>query len=278
MTAADRPTVRAGLGHRGQVTLILSLLVDQLSAGQLPDVTGWRPRSPWDIWWVCFRTGLPASTLGLAHLLQLGARMAECDACRRLVVDLTSNAPTHPGPDGDNECGCFTAWAVSLRSPEPQIHWPALVSGVAMVKPGTELGAVTDLLSVDFEIHERITRALTVADVRRLYPDAYGAAFVSGRDAYLTSSPSTVLTLRAKTPARAGTEYKRSIRRALGHGDLLRNHLHMPDNPGETWCDLRLLAGDHNDLYRRYDSGHATDRVDHYRHLLGLEQPRSRAR
>lgn len=278
MTATDGPAIRAELGHRGQVTLILSLIVDQLSAGQLPGVAGWRPRSPWDIWWICFRTGLPSSTLGLAHLLQRGDHDAGCEACRRQVVDLTSAAPIHPGPDGDNECGCFTAWAVSLRSPEPAIRWPALVSGLAMVKPGTELGAVVDLLSADFEIHEQVTRTLTTDDVRRLYPDAYGAEFVSGRDAYLTSSPSTVLTLQAKTTASAGTEYKRSIRRALGDGDLLRNHLHMPDNPGETWCDLRLLAGDHNDLYRRYDSGHATKRVDHYRRLLGLEQPSSRTR
>jgi hypothetical protein len=273
VTATDG-AVREELGHRGQVTVVLSLLVDQLSAGQLPDVAGWRPRSPWDIWWVCFRTGLPSSTLGLAHLLQWGG----CEACRRQVVDLTTAAPKHPGADGDSGCGCFTGWAVSLRTAEPAIWWPVLVSGLAMVKPGTDPGSVVDLLAADFEIHEQITRTLTIADVRRLYPDAYGAEFVSGRDAYLTSSPSTVLTLEAKIPRRAGTEYKRSIRRALGDSDVLRNHLHMPDNPGETWCDLRLLAGDHNDLYRRYDSGNASQRVDQYRRLLGLEQAGSRAR
>jgi hypothetical protein len=273
VTAANGPAAHAELSHRAQVTLALSLIVDQLSTGQVPDVAGWRPQSPWDIWWICFRTGLPASTLGVADLLQPSS--TECELCRRQVVDLTTAAPKHPGPDADSG---FTSWAVSLRSPEPPIRWPALVSSLAMVKPGTDPGVVVDLLGGDFEIQEQITRTLTPDDVRRLYPDAYGAQFVSSRDAYLTSSPSTVLTLQAKVPARAGTEYKQAVRRTLGGGDLLRNHLHMPDNPGETWCDLRLLAGDHNDLYRRYDRGHATERVAHYRRLLGLEQPGSGAR
>lgn len=158
------------------------------------------------------------------------------------------------------------------------MNWPRISSGLAMVKPDSDTGAVVDLLSEQFVIEQRTVRTLSTLDVRQLYPEAYGADFIAACDQYLTSAPCTVLTLRAKTSAPAGHRYKHAIREALGNADPLRNHLHMPDNPGETWCDLRLLTGSHDDLYRRYDSADATERLDHYRRLLGVEQAGPRTR
>lgn len=254
----------AGLGHRGEVTTVLSYLVDQAVAGQPPGLTGWRPRSPWDIWWICYRSGSPAEALGLQTMAS-----GECSPCTARVADLTRGIPLHPGASPDCIRECFTTWASSMRSPEPEMRWPRISSGLAMVKPDGDTAAVVDLLADKFVIEQQIVRTLNPHDVRRLYPDTYGADFIAARDRYLTASPSTVLTLRAKTPGPAGRQYKHEIRTILGDSDPLRNHLHMPDNPGETWCDLRLLADNH-DLYRRYDSADATQRLDYYRRLLGV--------
>ena len=50
----------------------------------------------------------------------------------------------------------------------------------------------------------------------------------------------------------------------------LRSHLHMPDNPGDTLCDLHHLAGQQTlqDLYGRYDRDAAADRLARYRAVL----------
>ncbi|MEU4607635.1 hypothetical protein AB0F43_32010 [Kribbella sp. NPDC023972] len=267
MTGTSAAAV-AGLGHRGEVTTVLSYLVDQAAAGQTPGLVDWTPRSPWDIWWICFRSGSPAETLGLRPAERSGG----CAVCAPHVVELTRDTPMHPGVRPDCRRACFTAWAASMRSPEPVLSWPRISSGLAMVKPGGDAAAVVDLLAGQFVIEQPIVRILSTHDVRRLYPEAYGADFIAARDHYLTSAPCTVLTLRAKIPTPAGHQRKHAIREILGNSDPLRNHLHMPDNPGETWCDLRLLSGSHDDLYRRYDSADAAERLDHYRRLLGVEQ------
>lgn len=258
----------AGLGHRGEVTTALSYLVDQAVAGQTPGLVGWTPRSPWDVWWICFRSDSSAEAFGLRP----EEISDECTVCALQVAELTRTTPVHPGGKPDCRRGCFTAWAASMRSPEPEVRWPRLSAALAMVKPGGDAAAVVDLLAEQFVIEQRIGRVLDTHDVRRLYPEAYGVAFIAARDHYLTSAPCTVLTLRAKTPTPVGNQPKHTIRRRLGTSDPLRNHLHMPDNPGETWCDLHLLTGTHDDLYRRYDSADASERLDHYRRLLGLEQ------
>lgn len=258
----------AGLGHRGEVTTVLSYLVDQAVAGQTPGLVDWAPRSLWDIWWICFRSGTPAEALELRPAETSG----ECTACALQVAELTRATPVHPGARPDCRRRCFTAWAASMRSPEAQVSWPRISSALAMVKPGGDTAAVVDLLAEQFVIEQRTVRILDTNDVRRLYPETYGADFIAARDHYLTSAPCTVLTLRSKTPTPAGHQHKHMIRKLLGSSDPLRNHLHMPDNPGETWCDLQLLTGTRDDLYRRYDSADAPERLDHYRRLLGLEQ------
>lgn len=114
-----------------------------------------------------------------------------------------------------------------------------------MVKPGSDPVLVRDLLVEGHDVVGEIERRLTPADVRRLYPDAYGREYVARRDDYLTSAPVTVFVLLA-SPSTIGKakDIKADIRRRLGGGDVLHNHLHMPDSPGDAFADLDHLAGD----------------------------------
>lgn len=91
---------------------------------------------------------------------------------------------------------------------------------------------------------EEIQRHLTPVDVRRWSPDAYGRDYVDRRDDYLTSTLVTVFVLVA-SPAASGSakDIKFDIRRFLGRDDALRNHLHMPDSPGDAFADLDHLTG-----------------------------------
>ena len=115
---------------------------------------------------------------------------------------------------------------------------------------------------------------LTTADTRRLYPEAYGAAYVAERDAYLTSGPAQVLILLARHPAAGGWDVKARIRAQAG-GDVLRNHLHMPDNPGEALADIAHFAGygEVGRLYRRYERDRTSSRLAFYRTALGIGAP-----
>ncbi len=136
-----------------------------------------------------------------------------------------------------------------------------------------------ELLTETHAIVEEIQRRLTMADVRRLYPDAYGREYVARRDDYLTSAPVTVFILLA-SPAAIGRvkDIKADIRRRLGDGDALRNHLHMPDSPGDAFADLDHLAGTEtfNRLYERYEGDRAAQRLAGYRALLEQPDPRYR--
>lgn len=262
---------RAGwIGHRGEVTAVLSYLLDQRQCANPPAALPLnRPlRSPWDVWWISYRAGVPAAELGL----DISHTATDCHRCRDDVTALVRpGTVSHPGAIDDHRCGCLRSWAISMRSPEPELPWPGLHLSVARAKPGSDAGAVAGALGEHFTIEDHWLKWLDLRDVRRLYPEAYGAVFVDAQDTYLTSGPVTVLVLRAQTPRLATTDLKRRIRRALAGTDRLRNHLHMPDNPGETWCDLTHLTGPELtcDLYRRYDRAATATRLDHYRALLG---------
>lgn len=71
---------------------------------------------------------------------------------------------------------------------------------------------------------------------------------------------------------------KSGIRRRLGEGDALRNHLHMPDSPGDAFADLDHLASTETflRLYERYDRDRAAQRLARYRALLEQPDPRHR--
>ncbi|MGH3565013.1 MAG: hypothetical protein ACRDRH_03050 [Pseudonocardia sp.] len=131
-----------------------------------------------------------------------------------------------------------------------------------------------ELLAQSHTVIEEAQRHLTPADVRRLYPDAYGPDYVARRDDYLTSAPVTVFVLVA-SPSAIGKakDIKFDVLRRLGDGDALRNHLHMPDSPGDAFADLDHLTGSKtfSRLYERYERDRATQRLARYWALL--EQP-----
>lgn len=256
------------VGHRDRVKALLSYTVEHRLLGTPRPTLRVRMSSPWDVWWVCYRAGSSAEDLGLDPRRTAGT----CDSCVRDVLALTAaTPPLHPGHEPSSPCGCLNQWAISMRVPVPDVPWPALHLSLAMIKPGTDAETVITQLARSYDVALRGERTLTDADVRRLYPDAYGAEYIGRQDAYLTSAPVTIVVLRTAAPANSGVALKRRIRRHLGVCDLLRNHLHMPDNPGDALCDLAHLAGADltTDLYERYDRADAAFRLDRYRALLG---------
>jgi hypothetical protein len=159
-----------------------------------------------------------------------------------------------------------------MRQPAVSPCWPRLRVSVAVVKPGADQTVVRRALSEAYRVLRAAERRLTTADVRRLYPDAYGEDYVAAQDAYLTSAPVEVLVLLAPDRRHVPDpkQVKDHVRRRLGDADPLRNHLHMPDNPGDTLCDLHHLAGQQTlqDLYGRYGRDAAADRFAGYRAVL----------
>jgi hypothetical protein len=148
------------------------------------------------------------------------------------------------------------------------------VLSLAIVKPGASARRVRDLLAPWFEVLGARDVALTTHDTRRLYPEAYGADYVAERDAYMTSGPVRVLTLRARHPAVNSKDVKACIRREVTGGDSLRNHLHMPDNPAEALADIAQFDG-HSELarlHRRYERDHTAERLAFYRAALGIRE------
>ncbi len=174
----------------------------------------------------------------------------------------------------------LAGWARSMRQPSADIAWPGWQLTVGMVKPGSDPLTVGEPLTRSHTVLEQFQRSLTPADVRRLYPDAYGRDYVADRDDYLISAPVTVFVLHA-SPSAIGKakDIKGAIRSQLGDTDMLRNHLHMPDNPGDAFADLDHLAGAETfrRLYERYDRDRAAQRLARYRTLLEQPNPRPRA-
>jgi hypothetical protein len=82
-----------------------------------------------------------------------------------------------------------------------------------MIKPGSDPVQARELLAESHTVLAGFQRYLTSADVRRLYPDAYGHAYVVRRDDYLTSAPVTVFLLLASPSAVSrATDIKIDIR------------------------------------------------------------------
>ena len=259
---------------RHRVTALLGLLVESFLSGQEPPVPpGELVEDPWDLWWACYRAACPPP----ADLGQAMERPRACPRCARQVrMLLEESVPGHPQDLPGGPCGCLRAWAIEMRRPAPEADWPAHRVSVALTKPGSPAARTVELLSAAgcAVVENRIVH-LRWSDVRRLYPEAYGAQFVRAQDAYLTSAPGRVVVLLlpdhwATNPA----GLKRAVRAALGGADVLRNHLHMPDNPADALCDLTHLAGptltEH--LYDRHERPWIRERLDGYRRVV--EQPR----
>ncbi|MGH3250951.1 MAG: hypothetical protein ACRDOI_32745, partial [Trebonia sp.] len=185
-----------------------------------------------------------------------------------------ADPPAHPGTDLGS-CGCLLRWAETMRAPGPGAGWPPSALSLALIKPGADAGRIQDMLGAWFEVLKAGESGLTATGTRRLYPEAYGADYVTGRDAYLTSGPVRVLILLARDPSVNPREAKASIRKRLPGGDTLRNHLHIPDNPGEAFADIALFAGTTElaALHRRYERDHAPARLAFYRTALGIAEP-----
>lgn len=221
--------------------------------------------SPWDVWRICVRADATFSELGLGLVRQ----RRTCATCRQDAALLSGRRPIgHPDLA---RCGCPYEWARAMRAPEAEPQWPPFRLAVAVCKPGAPTARIASELARTHVILDHVTRTLTVADTRRMYPDAYGAAFIADRDAYLGSGPSEVLILRQRpNMAIAPKQVKTAIRTQVGTGRL-RNHLHMPDNPAEALCDIAHLAGPEvlTNLYEEHERGRAEPRLAFYRAVLG---------
>jgi hypothetical protein len=225
--------------------------------------------SPWDVWWVAYRAAIPLGQLGI-HVTRHGVGCAECD--HDAIALAGSSPPRHPDAAGGRPCECLLAWAIRMRAPAEPPRWPQPRLTLALLKPGAPHEEIRTALERTHDVLKLINTTLTTGDTRRLYPEAYGADYVSARDAYMTSGPVQVLVLRTRC-ARAGTaaQIKESIRVALG-ADLLRNHLHMPDNPGEALADIAHLTGPETlaNLYERHERDRSAERLAFYRAALGI--------
>jgi hypothetical protein len=223
--------------------------------------------SPWDTWWACYRAAIPRPGLALSTEV----RDRSCPSCARRALHLAgASPPGHPGT-GAQACGCLLQWAGQMRAPGPRVAWPPVSLSLALIKPNAPAATIRDLLTPVFEILGSRQLTLTTGQTRRLYPEAYGAAYVRDRDAYLTSGLACVLILRARRADTDPGAVKTRIREHIG-GDALRNHLHMPDNPGEALADIAQFAGYQElaQLYRRYERDNTARRLAFYRAALGI--------
>ncbi|MDT3398294.1 hypothetical protein RKE29_16855 [Streptomyces sp. B1866] len=237
----------SGVG-RGPLAAVLGLALDQVLAvrpGRLPMLC-----HPWDAWWVAARS--------LGRIRPEPGTWGACPACAEVAAaQIVLPLPGHPGHDGRG-CGCHRTWAEAMRAPLAEGRLPAVPQRLtlALLKPGAPRRTIRSRLRTALREVHVVDRQLTAADCDRLYPDAYGAEFVAQRTAYLTSGTVEVVVLAGGTDAVAcGAALKRTVRADLGVG-MLRNHLHMPDNPAEALADIALLAGwdELTRLYRRWES------------------------
>ncbi|MGH3812390.1 MAG: hypothetical protein ACRDUV_08030 [Pseudonocardiaceae bacterium] len=275
MSRTDDKNAAVLLCHRDRTKALLAYAIEWriTGHGRPLDRAG---DGPWDVWWVCYRAQRTAAELDLDP-------RHTADRCEVCAIDASRLAfhtlPAHPDGALREGCTCLLDWARAMRRPTPDIIWPGWRLTVSMVKPGSDPVPVRELLAESHTIVEEIQRRLTTADVRRLYPDAYGREYVARRDDYLTSAPVTVFILLA-SPSAIGKakDIKSDIRRRLGHGDALRNHLHMPDSPGDAFADLDHLAGTEtfSRLYERHEGDRAAQRLARYRALLEQPNPRHR--
>jgi hypothetical protein len=232
-----------------------------------------RTDDPWDLWWVCRRAAASLAELGLA--VTPGVPAGSCARCWQQVLALVGAAGVADPDPAAQRCSCFYDWAVAMRQPGGDPTWPALRTQLAMIKPTSASRPVRAALDRDYRVLAMTRHQLSTSDIRRLYPDAYGAAFVAAQDGYLVGAWVDVLILLARTdPPPDPGQVKTRVRADLGHTDLLRNHLHMPDSPGDTLCDVAHLAGTDMlaDLYERHERDRAEQRLAHYRAVLAPER------
>jgi nucleoside diphosphate kinase len=274
MTAPGTP-----VEDRHRVTAMLGLYVESLMGRrEMPgELRAWA-RSPWDLWWVAYRAGAAASE----QFREVAVDLGRCGTCTGQVLHLLAEpAPAHPHDLPQEPCPCMRSWAVRMRSRVAPVRWPEYRAGVALTKPGADAARIVDLLCAEgcTIVSNQILR-LTTPDVRRLYPEAYGAQFIQRQDTYLTSDTSRAVVLLLP-PAWSSdpVALKTSIRAAIGGTDQLRNHLHMPDNPAEAVCDLLHLTGWPltEELYERHERDRAWERTEGYRRVVerGPAQPRA---
>ncbi|MEV6868275.1 hypothetical protein AB0M44_45755 [Streptosporangium subroseum] len=232
----------------------------------MPEGPRVRVSSPWDAWWASYRA---ARTLD--GQVQILMPVSSCRACAGDASRLAAaRPPQHPDSAGPRSCGCLLEWAMRMRAPAEPVVWPPMALTLALIKPDAPTGLIRERLehTHDVLVHER--RTLTAADTLRMYPEAYGADYVAAHARYMSSAPVDVLVLLAHAPATAG-QIKAEIRAELG-GDQMRNHLHMPDNPGEALADIAHLAGPDilTGLYEGHERDRAARRLDFYRAALGI--------
>ena len=251
---------------------LLGYALDTLLSGTPAGDGETRVPNPWDDWWASYRTGRPLAATGTRTVAGGGA----CPDCAgRALALAAASPPGHPGTE-PGPCGCLLRWAAAMRSPGPPAGWPPTALSLALIKPGAPAGLIRSLLAGDYDVLTDRELMLATADTRRLYPEAYGAGYVAERDAYLTSGPTRVLILAARRPGAVTGGVKARIRAQAG-GDALRNHLHMPDNPGEALADIAHFAGygELAQLYRRYERDRTSSRLAFYRTALGIGPPRA---
>ena len=274
MTSPPPPPHAGSLPARSLPQALLGYVLETRLArlsGPEPEVP---VNSPWDLWWVSFRTAIPAGQLGVTSRVPV----TSCAACAEDASAMAAaDPPRHPGMTaGQRPCGCLLDWAVRMRAPAAAVTWPALPLSLALIKPGAPAQALRARLQRSLTVLQDREQTLTAADVRRLYPEAYGAAFVGAVDAFLTRAPVQTLVLRWRDGSHdEPAVFKRQTRQDLGAADVMRNHLHMADNPAEALADVRHLAGQDmlTSLYERYARDGAADRLAFYRAALGIGQP-----
>jgi hypothetical protein len=256
---------------------LLGYVLESRLADQPPVSTSAPVSSPWDVWWVCYRARLPLNTLDVPTHTP-GTTCAECERDARALA--ATEPPGHPDMRQARQCTCLLEWAVRMRAPATPVDWPPMTLTLALIKPGAPRTRIRTELEKTHDVLSSTVRTLETTDTRRLYPEAYGAGYVAARDTYLTCAPVQILVLAARTPAtetfESSEQIKARIRRRLG-GGVLRNNLHMPDNPGEVLADIAHLAGEQvlADFYGRYDRDAAPDRLAFYRTALGIGKTRA---
>lgn len=252
---------QAGLG------LVAEALLDGSPAPPSPSA------DPWQAWWISYRLARPAPELGL----HTRASSQTCVQCRSQAADLARHRPPLHTDTLGSVCAdrCLRSWCERMRSPAAHPGWPRTRLALALIKPDAPREAIVTALTRHYRVLERVELLLANDDVRRLYPEAYGSGFVAAVDAYLTGGPAHALVL-CDDQDRAPLDLKQRIRAQVG-AERLRNHLHMADNPGETFADIAHLFGTTvlTGLYDTYERDHAPARMDHYRAVLGQPSPSS---
>lgn len=267
MRAAGPPTLPVKYLPKALLGLIMERRLSGCSEPEQVPVS-----SPWDLWWACFRAVETADQLGI-RTTRDGIGCADCD--HDALALAAASQPRHPDAVGGQPCDCLLAWAIRMRRPADPVPWPSTRLSLALLKPGAPRAQIRAAIQESYQVLTASETTLTTEDTRWLYPEAYGADYVAARDAYLTSGPTQILLLRIRrTGAITAAHVKTEIRRIAG-ADTLRNHLHMPDNPGEAFADIAHLVGSDilATMYERHERDRSAERVAFYRAALGISRP-----